>query len=68
MTDPGWVYILANALGIVTEKGSILSHTAIVSRELGIPAIVGVSGITDAIKSGQHVILNGDKGTVEVIK
>ncbi len=67
MTDPGWVYILSSAKGIVTEKGSILSHTAIVSRELGIPSIVGVEFATDIIKTGDRVLVDADIGIVEVI-
>ena len=42
MTDPGWVFLLAQAKGVISEKGSLLSHTAIISRELGIPAVVGI--------------------------
>ncbi len=68
MTDPGWVYIIASSIGIITQKGSILSHTAIVSRELGIPAIVGVDNVTDVIKTGDRVVLDADRGIVEVIR
>ena len=64
MTDPGWVFLLAGASGIVTEKGSILSHTAIVSRELGIPSVVGVDNVLNELKNGDIVTIDGGKGTV----
>lgn len=64
MTDPGWVFLLAGASGIVSEKGSILSHTAIVSRELGIPSVVGVDNVLNELKNGDIVTIDGGKGTV----
>lgn len=45
MTDPGWVFLLTLSKGIIVEKGSLLSHTAIISRELKIPSIVGIKGL-----------------------
>lgn len=65
MTDPGWVHLLAQAKGIVAERGSLLSHTAIISRELGIPSVVNVPGIMLALKSGDVIELDGQAGTVE---
>lgn len=65
MTDPGWVHLLAQAKGIVAERGSLLSHTAIISRELGIPSVVNVPGIMSALKSGDVIELDGQAGTVE---
>ena len=65
-TDPGWVFLMVNAAGIIAEKGSLLSHTAIVSRELGIPAIVGVNGATSLLKNGDIVELDCDTGKVEI--
>lgn len=67
MTDPGWVFLLANAKGIICEKGSMLSHTAIISRELGVPAVVGVAGATDAIKSGDFVRISGKSGEISIL-
>ncbi|MBI4862739.1 MAG: hypothetical protein HY815_21130, partial [Candidatus Riflebacteria bacterium] len=64
MTDPGWVFLMISAGGIVVEKGSLLSHTAIIGRELGIPTVVGVEGATRLIRQGQEVELDGDAGTV----
>lgn len=66
MTDPGWVFLLLQAKGIIAENGSILSHTAIISRELNIPAVVGVKGIMNTLKTGDRVILDGTKGVVEI--
>jgi pyruvate,water dikinase len=66
-TDPGWVFLLVDAIGIISEKGSLLSHTAIISRELGIPAIVGVANITNALKTGDHITIDGSSGKIEVL-
>lgn len=64
MTDPGWVFLLANAKGIISEKGSLLSHTAIISRELKIPAIVGVRNAVGMIKTGDLITIDGELGTI----
>lgn len=66
MTDPGWVFLIADAKAIVAEKGSLLSHTAIISRELGKPAVVGVGHITKLLQSGDYVRVDGDRGEVIV--
>jgi pyruvate,water dikinase len=55
------------AAGLIVEKGSILSHTAIIGRELGIPTIVGVKNATEIFKSGELILLNANIGTVEKI-
>lgn len=68
MTDPGWVFLLAGAAGIVTEKGSLLSHTAIISRELGKPAIVGVEGVTRLLQNGDIVEIDGTVGRITVVE
>ena len=62
MTDPGWVFLMVSAAGLVVEKGSLLSHTAIIGRELGIPTVVGVEGATELIRNGQLIQLNGQTG------
>jgi pyruvate,water dikinase len=64
MTDPGWVFLMVAAGGIVSEKGSLLSHTAIIGRELGIPTVVGIKGATRLIADGRRVTLDGAAGTV----
>ena len=68
MTDPGWVFLLAEAKGVVSEKGSLLSHTAIISRELGIPAVVGIDNLLSTVKSGDIVRLDGASGVVKIVK
>ena len=67
MTDPGWVFLLATAKGIISEKGSLLSHTAIISRELKIPSIVGVNNLLNTIRSGDIVEMDGTTGTITII-
>jgi pyruvate,water dikinase len=68
MTDPGWVFLLSVAKGIIAEKGSLLSHTAIVSRELKIPSIVGAPGATRVLTTGDIVTMNGNTGEILLVK
>ncbi|MBQ3149903.1 MAG: phosphoenolpyruvate synthase [Clostridia bacterium] len=68
MTDPGWVFLLASANGVAAEKGSLLSHTAIISRELKIPSVVGVKNLLDAVRTGDEIEINGTEGTVKIIR
>lgn len=63
-TDPGWVFLMTLASGLVCERGSLLSHTAIIGRELGIPTIVGVKDATHHIRDGQMITMNGDTGDI----
>ena len=63
-TDPGWILLFAGAAGVVVERGSVLSHSAIVARELGIPAVVSVAGVTFWLKTGDLIEVNGTSGTV----
>ena len=63
-TDPGWVFLMISSKGIVVEKGSVLSHTAIIGRELGIPTIVGVKDATKLIPDGANVSINGSTGEI----
>lgn len=67
-TDPGWVFLLQRAVGIIAEKGSLLSHTAIISRELRKPAVVNVKDCTRLLRSGDLVELDGDRGCIKVIE
>ena len=66
-TDPGWVTIFPSISGILVERGSLLSHAAIVSREMGIPCIVGINGLTAKLKPGDYVEMDGEKGIVNII-
>ena len=63
-TDPGWIALFANASAIVVERGSLLSHSAIVARELGIPCVVGLKGAMDWITTGDQIEVDGAAGTV----
>lgn len=67
MTDPGWVFLMMQAAGLISEKGSLLSHTAIVGRELGIPVVVGLAGATSIFKDGDLLQLDGSTGVVEKV-
>jgi pyruvate,water dikinase len=64
-TDPGWVFHLAEAAGVVCEKGSLLSHTAIVARELGVPFVAGLVGATEFLRDGDRLKIDGATGLVE---
>ncbi len=65
-TDPGWVPLYPAVSGLLIERGSILSHSAVVAREMGIPTIVGIRGLTATLNSGQHVTMDGSAGTVRL--
>lgn len=64
MTDPGWVYLMIPCAGLVSERGSVLSHTAIIGRELGIATIVGAKHATRLIKTGDRIRINGSTGEI----
>ena len=66
-TDPGWVTIFPLVSGMIMERGSLLSHSAIVARELGIPAVVGVDNACDWLDDGDWVELNGATGMIRRI-
>lgn len=66
-TDPAWVYIMSRSHGLISEKGSLLSHTAIIGRELNIPTIVGVKMATQKIKNGSRLRIDATKGTIEIL-
>src|SRR4029079_9932496 len=54
-TDPGWIMIFPSAMGVLVERGSLLSHAAIVARELGIPAVVSIPGLMRWLNDGDWV-------------
>lgn len=67
-TDPDWVPIILKSCGIITAEGGFLSHTAIISRELGIPCVTGIgSKALNVIKNNTKIVLNGTLGKVEVL-
>ncbi|MDB5179286.1 MAG: hypothetical protein JWN01_1229 [Patescibacteria group bacterium] len=66
-TDPGWTPLIALAKGVIVEHGGMLSHAAIITRELGIPSIIGVAGATRELKTGMIVRINTQKSSVEIL-
>ena len=64
-TDPSWVMVFPLLKGLIVEKGSLLSHSAIISREMNIPAIVGVQGATSILKTGDMVQFDGSTGIIK---
>jgi phosphoenolpyruvate synthase/pyruvate phosphate dikinase len=67
MTNPAWVVLFTKIVGLVTDAGGVTSHPAVVSREFGIPAVVGTSNATERIKTGDRIRVNGSIGVVEVL-
>ncbi|OGW40399.1 MAG: phosphoenolpyruvate synthase [Nitrospirae bacterium GWC2_56_14] len=63
-TDPGWIMLFPACSGLLVERGSLLSHSAIVAREMGIPAVVSIPGITTWLKNGDLVEMDGASGLV----
>ncbi len=63
-TDPGWVMLFPSASGLLVERGSLLSHSAIVARELGLPAVVSVTGLTAWLETGDVVEFDGRTGAI----
>ncbi len=68
ITDPGWMPLFVGAVAVVAEMGGELSHTMIVSRDLGIPAVVGAVGATSAIRTGDLLEVDGSKGVVRILE
>lgn len=66
-TDPGWIMLFPSAAGLLVEYGSLLSHSAIVAREMSIPAIVSISGITAWVRTGDWLEMDGSTGVVRKI-
>jgi pyruvate,water dikinase len=64
-TDPGWAPLFPTASGLIVERGSTLSHSAVVARELGLPTVVGVENATRLLEQHEMVRLDGQAGTVE---
>jgi pyruvate,water dikinase len=67
-TDPGWVPLFPSISGLVIERGSVLSHSAVVAREMGIPTIVGLRKITERIQTDDRVRVDGSNGLVSRLK
>ncbi|MEY9854838.1 phosphohistidine swiveling domain-containing protein [Catenulispora sp. GAS73] len=66
-TDPGWLFLMTAARGLVVERGTLLSHTAVTGRLLGVPTVVAVEGATARIPDGALIELDGAAGTVRIL-
>jgi phosphohistidine swiveling domain-containing protein len=66
-TDPGWTPLFTHAAGLVTEVGGMMTHGSVIAREMGIPAVVGVSGATRRIRTGDRLRIDGARGSVEIL-
>ena len=67
-TDPGWVLLFPHAQGLLVERGSVLSHVAIVARELGLPMVSDLPNITTRLQEGDWVMMDGRTGRVQRIQ
>src|SRR5689334_1633764 len=67
-TDPSWTPLFISIKGLVTEVGGLMTHGAVVAREYGLPAVVGVDHATRLIKDGQRIRVNGTDGHVEILR
>jgi pyruvate,water dikinase len=65
-TDPGWTPLFLTAGGLVMEMGGAMSHGAVVAREYGIPAVVGLAGATEHLRTGQRLVVDGGAGLVRI--
>ncbi|MFS0777596.1 phosphoenolpyruvate synthase [Neobacillus sp. 3P2-tot-E-2] len=66
-TDPGWTPLFVAIKGLVTEVGGLMTHGAVIAREYGLPAVVGVENATKLIKDGQRIRVNGTDGYIEIV-
>ncbi|SHL12946.1 phosphoenolpyruvate synthase [Chitinophaga jiangningensis] len=67
-TDPSWTPVFVGITGLVTEVGGLMTHGAVIAREYGLPAVVGVQDATKLIKDGQWIRVNGTEGFVEILQ
>ena len=66
-TDPSWTTLFVSIKGLVTEVGGLMTHGAVIAREYGLPAVVGVENATKLIKDGQRILVNGTEGYIEIL-
>ena len=66
-TDPSWTPLFVAIRGLVTEVGGLMTHGAVIAREYGLPAVVGIDNATWLIKDGQRIRINGTEGYVELL-
>ena len=67
-TEPAWTPVFVNASGVVLEVGGGLQHGAIIAREYGIPCVSGLPGVTDMIKDGDLLEVDGTNGIVKIVE
>jgi pyruvate,water dikinase len=67
-TDPSWTPLFVSVKGLVTEIGGLMTHGAVITREYGLPAVVGVENATKLIKDGQRIRINGTAGYIEILE
>lgn len=67
-TDPSWTPLFISIKGLITEVGGLMTHGAVIAREYGLPAVVGVENATKLIKDGQRIRVNGTEGYVEILE
>lgn len=67
-TDPGWIMLFPSISGLIVEKGSLLSHSAIVAREMGIPTVVGVKDATTMLHDGDRIRMDGTEGQITILQ
>lgn len=67
-TDPSWTPLFVSVKGLVTEVGGLMTHGAVIAREYGLPAVVGVENASKLIEDGQHIRVNGTEGYVEILE
>jgi pyruvate,water dikinase len=67
MTNPAWVVLFTKIAGLVTDTGGTTSHPAVLSREFGIPAVIGTSIATHRIRTGDRIRVDGTNGVVEIL-
>ena len=66
-TDPSWTPLFVSIKGLITEVGGLMTHGAVIAREYGLPAVVGVENITRLIQDGQRIRVNGTDGYIEIL-
>jgi phosphoenolpyruvate synthase/pyruvate phosphate dikinase len=66
-TDPSWTPAFVTIDGLVTEVGGLMTHGAVIAREYGLPAVVGVQQATRLIRDGQRIRVNGTDGFIEIL-
>ena len=66
-TDPSWTPLFISIKGLVTEVGGLMTHGAVIAREYGLPAVVGVENATKLIKEGMQIRVNGTEGYIEIL-